>query len=208
MQIEDWEKELKKQIMDEPQTVTPKVNDNPVKNEQPDLSQQPKVNEDPKSLPPPVQLVVNNQQQDGSGTWMFVLMLIALAAATLYVYDDKTGGKLKSSITSSFHSKTESKTIIEKSDAEVAKLKAELDKFRSDNKAAIDSIQAKLNTNSTKIGLMGMLLNENFTMIMRGEGSSDFIFFNRDWTLDRMPKHIELTEDDREYLKKMVRSGQ
>ena len=69
-------------------------------------------------------------------------------------------------------------------------------------------MQAKLNINSTKIGLMGLLLNENFTMIMRGADSNDFIFFNRDWTLDREPKYIELTEDDKEYLKKLVRPNQ
>ena len=53
-----------------------------------------------------------------------------------------------------------------------------------------------------------LLLNENFSMIMKGADASDFIFFNRDWTLDRMPKYIELTEDDKEYLKKFVRPNQ
>ena len=89
-------------------------------------------------------------------------------------------------------------------DAEVAKIKTDLEKYKSENKSTIDAIQAKLNTNSTKIGLMGLLLNENFTMIMRGADASDFVFFNRDWTLDRLPKYIELTEDDKEYLKKYI----
>jgi hypothetical protein len=55
---------------------------------------------------------------------------------------------------------------------------------------------------------MGLLLNENFTMIMNGKDASDFVFFNRDWTLDRMPKYIEMTEDDKEYLKKFIRTNQ
>ena len=45
-------------------------------------------------------------------------------------------------------------------------------------------------------------------MIMNGKDASDFIFFNRDWTLDRMPKYIEMTEDDKEYLKKFIRKNQ
>ena len=137
-------------------------------------------------------------------------MLFILAATTLWVYDDKTGGSIRSSISSLFNSsftvKPEEKKESPYSDAEVAKIKNELEKFKSENKSALDSIQAKLNTNSTKIGLMGLLINENFTMIMRGADSSDFVFFNRDWTLDREPRFIELTDDDKEYLKKYIKT--
>ncbi len=195
MELEDWEKELRNEygspeVKAEP---TPSAQSTPVP------VQEPKVEIKP----------VDDKSKD-SGTWLFLVLFLILGITIVWIYDDKTGGKIKSSIMSTFHSKEnvqpEEKELI--SDAEVGKLKNELEKFRSENKTAIDAIQAKLNSNSSKIGLMGLLLNENFTMIMNGKDASDFIFFNRDWTLDRMPKYIEMTEDDKEYLKKFIRKNQ
>ena len=192
--MENWEKELKLQLETEiAEPSLPKV-------EKPDSNAQ-------KPTPSPKVEAVKKEE---SGTWLFVVMLFILAATTLWVYDDKTGGSIRSSISSLFNSsftvKPEEKKESPYSDAEVAKIKNELEKFKSENKSALDSIQAKLNTNSTKIGLMGLLINENFTMIMRGADSSDFVFFNRDWTLDREPRFIELTDDDKEYLKKYIKT--
>ena len=192
--MEDWEKELKSQL--ETEIAAPSL----PKVEKPDSNAQ-------KPTPSPKVEAVKKEE---SGTWLFVVMLFILAATTLWVYDDKTGGSIRSSISSLFNSsftvKPEEKKESPYSDAEVAKIKNELEKFKSENKSALDSIQAKLNTNSTKIGLMGLLINENFTMIMRGADSSDFVFFNRDWTLDREPRFIELTDDDKEYLKKYIKT--
>jgi len=200
MELEDWEKELRNEygspeVKAEP---TPSAQSTPVP------VQEPKVEE------PKVEIKPVDDKSKDSGTWLFLVLFLILGITIVWIYDDKTGGKIKSSIMSTFHSKEnvqpEEKELI--SDAEVGKLKNELEKFRSENKTAIDAIQAKLNSNSSKIGLMGLLINENFTMIMNGKDASDFIFFNRDWTLDRMPKYIEMTEDDKEYLKKFIRKNQ
>jgi hypothetical protein len=200
MELEDWEKELRNEYG------SPEVKAEPTPSAQsaPVPVQEPKVEEPKVKIKP-----VDDKSKD-SGTWLFLVLFLILGITIVWIYDDKTGGKIKSSIMSTFHSKEnvqpEEKELI--SDAEVGKLKNELEKFRSENKTAIDAIQAKLNSNSSKIGLMGLLLNENFTMIMNGKDASDFIFFNRDWTLDRMPKYIEMTEDDKEYLKKFIRKNQ
>lgn len=200
MELEDWEKELRNEYG------SPEVKAEPTPSAQsaPVPVQEPKVEEPKLEIKP-----VDDKSKD-SGTWLFLVLFLILGITIVWIYDDKTGGKIKSSIMSTFHSKEnvqpEEKELI--SDAEVGKLKNELEKFRSENKTAIDAIQAKLNSNSSKIGLMGLLLNENFTMIMNGKDASDFIFFNRDWTLDRMPKYIEMTEDDKEYLKKFIRKNQ
>ena len=200
MELEDWEKELRNEYG------SPEVKAEPTPSAQsaPVPVQEPKVEE------PKVEIKPVDDKSKDSGTWLFLVLFLILGITIVWIYDDKTGGKIKSSIMSTFHSKEnvqpKEKELI--SDAEVGKLKNELEKFRSENKTAIDAIQAKLNSNSSKIGLMGLLLNENFTMIMNGKDASDFIFFNRDWTLDRMPKYIEMTEDDKEYLKKFIRKNQ
>jgi hypothetical protein len=134
------------------------------------------------------------------------VLLVIIGLATILVYDNKTGNHFKNWIFSSFQTKQSVSVVKEETfDPELVKLKSDIDKFKLENKSSLDAINAKLNVNSSKIGLMGLLLNENFSMIMKGADASDFIFFNRDWTLDRMPKYIELTEDDKEYLKKFVR---
>ena len=194
MALEDWEKELRDQFGDV--AVSIPAPSAPVPS--------------PAKAPEAVVVPATGSKTNDSGTWMFMILLVILAVATLWVYDDKTGGKIKSMLLSTFHTKVSpaEKPLEERSDADVARLKAEIEKFKQENKTTLDAMQAKLNTNSTKIGLMGLLLNENFTMIMRGADANDFIFFNRDWTLDREPKYIELTEDDKEYLKKLVRPNQ
>jgi len=59
------------------------------------------------------------------------------------------------------------------------------------------------------LSLMGLLLNENFMIVRNNYNKGHLIFFNRDWTLDQMPHYLELTDDDKEYLKKFVKpSGQ
>ena len=200
MELEDWEKELRNEYG------SPEVKAEPT----PSAQSAPVPVQEPKLEEPKVKIKPVDDKSKDSGTWLFLVLFLILGITIVWIYDDKTGGKIKSSIMSTFHSKEnvqpEEKELI--SDAEVGKLKNELEKFRSENKTAIDAIQAKLNSNSSKIGLMGLLLNENFTMIMNGKDASDFIFFNRDWTLDRMPKYIEMTEDDKEYLKKFIRKNQ
>jgi len=160
-----------------------------------------------------------------NGTMTFVFLLIVLACATLYVYDDKTGGHFKNWTLSHFHTnKIESPSStypvdpvepkitqpIEPSfkDAEIAKIKNELTKFNLENKTKYDEITAKLNVTSHKVGLMGVILNENFNILDQNKNVHKLMFFNRDWTLDRMPSYIELSEDDIEYLKKFVKEGQ
>ena len=52
--------------------------------------------------------------------------------------------------------------------------------------------------------LMGLLLNENFNIIKQDESKDEMVFFNSDWTLNKMPSHIELSDEDRDYLRKYV----
>jgi hypothetical protein len=192
MKIEAWEIELKKQF---------ETNDVKIIEDVVEEKKYENTIEESKIIHSPV-----NSNEDNS-TLFFLAMLIILGISILFVYDYKTGGNIKKWMTSAFVSKHIEKIDKEEitEDAEVAKLRTDLEKYKSENKSNIDALSAKINTNANKIGLMGLLLNENFSMIMKGEKSNDFVFFNRDWTLDRMPRYIDLTEDDKEYLKKYVK---
>jgi hypothetical protein len=117
MELEDWEKELRNEygspeVKAEP---TPSAQSTPVP------VQKPKVEIKPVEIKP-----VEDTPKD-SGTWLFLVLFLILGITIVWIYDDKTGGKIKSSIMSTFHSKEnvkpEEKELI--SDAEVAKLKTE-----------------------------------------------------------------------------------
>lgn len=197
MALEDWENELRKQFEEtEEKSASDKYVDS--------VPQQKNKIEVPSPVPAPV--IVPVIENKDSSTFVFFVLLVIIGLATILVYDNKTGNHFKNWIFSSFQNKQSVSVVKEETfDPELVKLKSDIDKFKLENKSSLDAINAKLNVNSSKIGLMGLLLNENFSMIMKGADASDFIFFNRDWTLDRMPKYIELTEDDKEYLKKFVR---
>jgi hypothetical protein len=50
---------------------------------------------------------------------------------------------------------------------------------------------------------MGLWLNENFNIIKQNEDKDEMVFFNSDWTLNKMPSHIDLSDEIKEYLKNM-----
>jgi hypothetical protein len=139
MELEDWEKELRNEygspeVKAEP---TPSAQSTPVPVQKPKVEIKP-VEDKPVEIKP-----VEDTPKD-SGTWLFLVLFLILGITIVWIYDDKTGGKIKSSIMSTFHSKEnvkpEEKELI--SDAEVGKLKNELEKFRSENKTAIEAIEA------------------------------------------------------------------
>jgi hypothetical protein len=189
MQVEPWEIELRNQF---------------------GLEQQPEVAS-----------VVVPDPANSSSTFAYIFLLIGLALACLYVYDDKTGSHMKTWAMSHFQTRSvdetknksyeavvnplESKPLTK--DAEIAKLRTDLEKSLAENKGKYEEIAAKLNITSHKVALMGLLLNENFNILNQNRNVSSLMFFNRDWTLDRMPKYIELSEDDVEYLKKFVKQN-
>lgn len=199
MKLEPWEIELQNQLGTSVVPVLPEIKPVPV---------------EPEVVSEPIPVVEENK---GPGTWAFLVLFSILGLASLYIYDDKTGGKMKSWVASRFHTapqeqkpnlpkenKPAQQPKIEIGDAEVAKLRTELEKLKTENKAQYDAVIGKLNTVGNKVVLMGLLLNENFNIIRQSANYEDMVFFNKDWTLDKMPKYIDLSDDDREYLRKYV----
>jgi hypothetical protein len=133
---------------------------------------------------------------------------VILFVATLFVYDHKTGGKLKNWVLSHFSNRIEKVEKIDNkkpNDSDLIKLRSDFEKFTSENKTQLDALTNKVGSTRDKVMLMGLLLNENFNIVKQGENKEEMVFFNRDWTLDRMPTHIELSDEDREYLKKYIK---
>lgn len=82
-----------------------------------------------------------------------------------------------------------------------------------------DALSAKVNANSTAIAalkqqpknepdehlaLLSCVINENLAVMEAGK--KDFVFIDRDWHLTRMPKYLDLTEEDKRWLSQFVDS--
>lgn len=161
-----------------------------------------------------VQQIQDNPSQPvkkANNTIIMLVLLIVLGLATLFAYDSKNGGKIQNWISSQFSSKEEVGTVQPQSngkrdyDAEIAALRSDIRRVEADNKASVEKLATKVKWNSDRINLMAIMLNENFLILRNGNNKGHMIFFNRDWTLDNMPQYIELSDDDKVYLKKFVK---
>ena len=143
-----------------------------------------------------------------SNSLSFIILLVMLTVATLLVYDYKIGGKLRLWTLSHFSNKTEVVEKVENKkpvESDSSKMKEEFDKFVAAHKGQLDALQNKVGSIRDKVMLMGLLLNENFNIIKQNEDKDEMVFFNSDWTLNKMPTHIDLSDEDKEYLKKYVK---
>jgi hypothetical protein len=156
-------------------------------------------------------LLIKGTQESAIVNMVIVFVKVAIVIlfiATLFVYDNKTGGKLKTWVSSHFSNKIEKVEKIDNkktNDSDLFKLRSDFEKFTNENKSQLDALTNKVGSIRDKVMLMGLLLNENFNIIKQGENKEEMVFFNRDWTLDKMPTHIELSDEDREYLKKYIK---
>ena len=189
MALEKWEIDLRKQLEGKISTKTQTWEDDLIKEIQP--------------LPQTVK-----KSQDNNTVFMLVL-LVVLGIAMLYAYDSKSGGKLQSLIVSSFVTQSESTQPIinlpKSHDAEIAALRSDLQKLNDDNKTKLDAIASKVTYDSERLNLIGILLNENFLIVRNNQNKGHLIFFNRDWTLDQMPRYMQISDADKEYLNKFVK---
>lgn len=214
MALEQWEIDLRKQLEG-------RINSNKPKNGQ---TWEDKLVEEIEDLPQVRERVEQKANDKKNNTLVMLVLLIVLGVATLFAYDSKSGGKIQAWIQARLspacatqdptgpvigpnigpNPGPQSKTY----DAEIAALRADIQRVDADNKANMDKLAAKVKWNGERITLMGMLLNENFMIVRNNYNKGHLIFFNRDWTLDQMPHYLELSDEDREYLKKYVRPAQ
>lgn len=147
------------------------------------------------------------KKQDGY--FGYYLVIFILLVAGLFVYNQKTGG----AITRWFENRIQIApdrsvpqnptlpTMPPDKSSEVAQLQVDVAKIKQD----MDVLTGKVKWNSDRITLMGMILNENFVIMGNNYDRSHLIFFNADWTIDKMPRYLEIQEKDKEYLQKFVK---
>lgn len=147
------------------------------------------------------------------------LLFIVLAIGLLVAYDLKTDGEVQNWIISKFEKKSEkidslpiepiSPPVNNTTPISVVnELKDRMSKLEVDNQTALDKLSEKVAWNSHRIGLLGIIFNEDFSIMKNNLDRRNIVFLNRDWTLNQMPKCIELTEEDKEYLNKYVKPNQ
>jgi hypothetical protein len=199
MALEQWEIDLRRQL------------EGKVNNTKPKDTWEQKLVEEIQTLPRNIE-----KPKDTNNTIVMLVLLIILGVATLFAYDAKSGDKVQSWF-ASLGTKSSDEPIFQQPsvsgpknyDAEIASLRSDIQKVDADNKVKLDNLTTKVQWNNDRLSLMGLLLNENFMIVRNNYNKGHLIFFNRDWTLDQMPHYLELTDDDKEYLKKFVKpSGQ
>lgn len=120
---------------------------------------------------------------------IFIIGLLVLGLAVLFTANYKTG------FISNFFEKEE---IV--NEEEIVEQSSDLEEIKSE----LESIHSKVKFNNERIILMGLLLNENFSILRGEKDKADLLFFDRKWKLKGWPKHISLTESDKEWLEKYI----
>lgn len=88
-------------------------------------------------------------------------------------------------------------------DQQRSEWQAERSQFEDQAEVAIRETWGRTKTNRERVTLLGILYNNN--MAAMRAGSRDYIFINPDWTISRYPNHLNLDEEDREFLSKFVK---
>lgn len=137
------------------------------------------------------------KQNKQSDVLPLFIVLMLLGCTTLFLINQQNNGSLKEWVLSKFKS-------VEKTDEKTELLLKLIDNSKSVD-SRLDKLSNKITINEDKITVIGMLLNENFAILKHKQDQSDFILLNRDWTLNKMPKYLSLSDSDKEYLQKYVK---
>lgn len=145
-----------------------------------------------------------------------IVLLIIIAALTLIIYDFKNDKKIQTWF-KSFSASVVPERIktVEKAapspknyGQDIDSLRSEIEKISIENKEGFKKLSDRIKANSDRINLTGILLNENFHIVRNNLDKKHLVFFNSDWTLNKMPRYISISDKDKEYLNKFVKTSQ
>lgn len=66
---------------------------------------------------------------------------------------------------------------------------------------ATEKVWDKTKWNTDKMRLIAVINNHNTAVVKNNYAKSDLIYINEDWTINRLPNHLNLSEDDKEWLR-------
>lgn len=72
-------------------------------------------------------------------------------------------------------------------------------------KEVVQLMWGKQKATTERLTLLGIIANQNFTVLERGLPKSEMIYLNADWTIDRMPSQLNLDEADKEFLRRYLK---
>jgi hypothetical protein len=138
-------------------------------------------------------------------TTLYLVLLLVLLAVGLYAYDNKE------ELTTYFRQERcelptnccpppKEQIIIQPDMSAIRSMQENIEKLRLEQ----EKINKRIQWNTDHLTLLADIQQENFAAIKNG--NNNFIFFNRDWTINQMPKFLELTPEDKEFLKKYIKS--
>lgn len=154
------------------------------------------------------------KKEKKSYTGIYVLVFF-LALANLYIYNQKANNSVVAWLQDRIRTAPSAPVASQPTKpvlpppaakdhtADIAKLRSDLDA----QKAEWEKLVAKVRWNGDRIVLLGMLHNENFLIVRNNADRRHLIFFNRDWTINSLPRYLQLTEEDKQYLQKYVKPG-
>lgn len=77
-------------------------------------------------------------------------------------------------------------------------------KLQEDQETLWIVLEEKQKTFQDRQTLMGILINNNFAAIKDGY-EEDVVFLNGDWTINKMPTRLTLTDSDRKFLERFIK---
>jgi len=121
-----------------------------------------------------------------SNDWLlYASMFVFLILSILYMIDLKTGF-----IDNAFRKQ---------------EIKEELDVSPSASYSAdeLEKIKEKVQSQEKKLFLLGLVTNENAYIVKQNKNKKDMMFIEKNWTVDKGPTYIHVTDKDIEYLEKL-----
>jgi hypothetical protein len=144
------------------------------------------------------QLAQNNVQKERvkeNKNTLSLIVLIVLGVLTLVAYQKKSSINVKSWVQNQFN-----EIITKVDDKGIDDLK----KQNEEIKKTIVDLDQKTKWNNDRIFILGLMSNENNLILQNDYDKNHLLFLDKDWKIDQEPHYIQISNEDREYLKKYM----
>jgi hypothetical protein len=118
-----------------------------------------------------------------------------LGVLTLVAYQKKSSINVKSWVQNQFN-----EIITKVDDKGIDDLK----KQNEEIKKTIVDLDQKTKWNNDRIFILGLMSNENNLILQNDYDKNHLLFLDKDWKIDQEPHYIQISNEDREYLKKYM----